>query len=58
MSGVSMNFVISKRYARSEIYINRGDKEENERIFDLFFKNKDKIEKEFGNELVCDSPFS
>jgi hypothetical protein len=52
MSGVSMNFVVSKKYARSEIYINRGNKEENERIFDSFFKNKDKIEKEFGNELI------
>jgi len=52
MSGVSINIVISKKYARSEIYINRGTKEENKKIFDYFFEQKDKIESDFGNNLT------
>jgi hypothetical protein len=52
MSGVSLNLVVSKKYTRSEIYINRGNKEENERIFDYFFKKKEQIESDFGSELV------
>ena len=52
MSGVSINVVITKKYARSEIYINRGTKEENKKIFDYFFAQKDKIESDFGNELI------
>ena len=52
MGRVSMNIVISKKYARSEIYINRGTKEENKKIFDYFFSQKDKIESDFGQELT------
>jgi hypothetical protein len=52
MSGVSINIVISKKYARSEIYINRGTKEENKRIFDYFFSNKSSIETDFGSQLT------
>src|SRR5262249_46755158 len=33
-SGVSLNLVVSRAYARAEIYINRGSKDENKRIFD------------------------
>lgn len=50
--GIGLNLVVSKRYARVEIYINRGDKDENKRVFDEFFKQKDEIEKNFGDELV------
>jgi len=52
MGGVSINAVISKKYARSEIYINRGAKEENKKIFDHFFAQKDKIESDFGGKLA------
>ncbi|MBT3642564.1 DUF4268 domain-containing protein [archaeon] len=52
MSGVSINIVISKKYARSEIYINRGTQEENKRIFDILFNEKEKIESNFGSELT------
>jgi hypothetical protein len=52
MGGVSINLVVSKKLARSEIYINRGTKEENKRIFDYFLAQKDKIESDFGGELV------
>ena len=52
MSGVSINLVVSKKYARSEIYINRGNKDENKKIFDYFFNLKDQIEKDFGYKLT------
>jgi len=51
MQGVGMNFVVSKKYARVEIYLNRGEKEENKRVYDLIYKNRDKIEKAFGRKL-------
>lgn len=52
MQGVSMSVVISKTYARSEVFINRGDKEENKKIFDYFYSHKVEIEKEFGASLI------
>ncbi|MFA5029898.1 MAG: DUF4268 domain-containing protein [Patescibacteria group bacterium] len=52
MGGVSLNIVISKNYARAEIYINRGDQNENKKFFDYFFNNKEKIEGEFGSSLI------
>jgi hypothetical protein len=50
--GVSLNLVISRTYARAEIYINRGSKDENKRVFDHLYKQKDQIEKEFGGSLI------
>jgi len=50
--GINLNLVISKRYARTEIYINRGDREENKKIFDYFYNLKDKIEQEFNGKLI------
>lgn len=52
MSGVNLNVVISQRYARAEIYINRGAKTENKRVFDLLIQNKEEIEKNFGDKLI------
>lgn len=52
MSGVSIWLVISKKYTRVEVYINRGDKEENKRIFDYFYSSKNKIENDFGGTLI------
>lgn len=54
MAGVGMNFVISQRYARTEININRGDKKENKRVFNLLYGMKKKIEKNFGEKLIWD----
>jgi RNA binding exosome subunit len=51
-SGVGLNLVISKSYARAEIYINRGDIQKNKEVFDYFYNMKDKIEKDFGDTLV------
>ena len=50
-SGVSVNCVVSKNYARTEVYINRGDIDENKRVFDYFADRRDVIETEFGAPL-------
>ncbi len=54
ITGISMNFVVSRDYARAEIMINRGggSPEKNKEAFDYFFKMKDKIEKDFGGKLI------
>ena len=50
--GLGLNFVATKSYGRAELYIDRGDKEENKFVFDELEKNKEKIESDFGGELV------
>jgi hypothetical protein len=49
--GVGFNFAVSKAYGRAELYIDRGDKNENELIFDALMKQKDQIESKFGAPL-------
>lgn len=50
--GVNLNLAATKKYTRSEIYINRGVKEVNKEVFEYLYSLKDKIEKDFGNHLV------
>jgi hypothetical protein len=52
MGGVNLNAVISQKYVRSEVYINRGDKAENKRVFDLLNERKPQIEEAFGDHLT------
>lgn len=52
MSGVNLNMVVSRNYARGEIYFNRGSQEENKWCFDFIQERKDQIEKEFGEPLI------
>jgi uncharacterized protein YnzC (UPF0291/DUF896 family) len=49
VSGVGFNFVISKSYARTELYMSRGVLEENKFIFDKLFQQKDIIEEKTGS---------
>lgn len=51
MSGINLNLVISKNYCRTEIYFNRGSKEENKDLFDYMLNMKVEIETAFGNQL-------
>lgn len=44
ISGVGYNFVISKNYARTEVYMYKSNKEENKFIFDKLLEKKDEIE--------------
>jgi hypothetical protein len=51
VSGVGFNVVISNYYARTEVYMSRSVKEENNLIFDELFKQKDTLETKFGKEF-------
>jgi len=50
--GFNLNLVISRRYARAEVYINRGGVEENKKAFDSLYALKYEIERKFGGKLV------
>lgn len=50
-NGLLYTFVVTSNYARIELYINRGQQEENKVIFDNIFSQKEKIESSFGNKL-------
>jgi len=54
-SGIGYNYVVTNKYARSEIYLDRGKEFEepnlNKMRFDELYKHKNKIEEEFGGEL-------
>lgn len=52
VSGAPFSFVVTKNYAAVEILINIGTKEENEKIFDRLFQNKEDIEDSYGETLT------
>ncbi len=52
ISAGAYNFVVSRNYARVEVYFSRVEKDENEFIFDKLKENKENIEKLFGEELI------
>jgi hypothetical protein len=52
ISGVAYNLVTLNKNCRTELYIDRGDREENKFIFDELYKIKEEIEHDFGGPLV------
>jgi len=50
--GVGLNFSAGRAFGRAELYIDRGDKDENKFIFDWFLKHKDEIEAVFGEQFI------
>ncbi|MGQ2969063.1 MAG: DUF4268 domain-containing protein [Allorhizobium sp.] len=50
--GISFTFVVTGGAARVEVYIDTGDEDKNERIFDALQDDADAIQREFGEELV------
>jgi hypothetical protein len=50
--GVSFNFAAGRAYGRAEVYIDRGDGEENKFVFDRLHALKDEIQTTFGGELT------
>ena len=51
LSGVNCNVVATKKYARAEIYFNRGSQTENKDVFDFTSTMKDEIHEKFGGQL-------
>lgn len=51
LSGVSYNYAIRMDDARIELYIDRGNKYENERIFEALLAKRSNIEQSFGDSL-------
>jgi hypothetical protein len=50
-SGLAYNYGITNKNGQIELYIDRGDYEENKKIFDELFKNKELVEGDFGGRL-------
>lgn len=48
-SKVNLFYVVGKDYGSVELYIDHGTSEQNKRIFDILFAEKDIIEREFGS---------
>ncbi|MBK6345004.1 MAG: DUF4268 domain-containing protein [Bacteroidales bacterium] len=51
MSGVNINLTVTQKYAGVEIFFNRGDKAENEALFDFMYNLRLDIETKFGGKL-------
>lgn len=53
ISGVPFSFIITKKYAAVELGISKSrEKEFNKKIYDYMFEHKDKIEEQFGDNLL------
>jgi hypothetical protein len=50
-SGLAFNFIVLMHDARVELYIDRGNAEENKKIFDQFLLKKVEVEGRFGSAL-------
>jgi hypothetical protein len=49
--GLLFNYVVREHNTDVELYIDKGDKDENKRMFDLLVKDKSEIEGKFGGPL-------
>lgn len=56
LGGIGLNFVAGRAYGRAELYIDRGDKEENKYIYDWLLKRKDEIQSAFGEPQLIWEP--
>lgn len=52
--GLGLNYVVLQHGARVELYIDTRDQEENDRIFNALYAQKESIENRFGGELGWD----
>lgn len=51
-SGLNFNYYVMRDRAEIDLYIDKGNKEENEDIFDKLSINKENIEESFGKPLI------
>lgn len=51
VGGIGFNFAATRQYGRAELYIDRGDKLDNEYIFNQLFARRDEIHEAFGGVL-------
>jgi hypothetical protein len=51
IGGIAFNFAIAKNYGRVELYIDKGEKDVNEFIFQQLFDRKEETEKKFSGDL-------
>ncbi|SNB59178.1 protein of unknown function [Marinobacter sp. es.042] len=51
VGGIGFNFAATRQYCRAELYIDRGDKADNEYIFNQLFARRDEIHEAFGDVL-------
>lgn len=52
VSGSPFSFVVTKNYAAVDVFINIGTKEQNKKVYDKLYQNKEKIEQAFGEPLI------
>jgi len=52
ISSINFNSSVSNYYARAEVYMQRSVRDENKFVFDELFREKEEIEREFGEPLV------
>ncbi len=52
IGGLGLNFAVSLKYGRAEIYIDKGNYDLNKNIFDHLENNKEEIEKKFSTDLT------
>ncbi|MGQ0815828.1 MAG: DUF4268 domain-containing protein [Gemmatimonadota bacterium] len=50
-SGIAYSVAFTQQGLSTQLYIDRGDKESNKRIFDALFDDRTRIEKDVGSEL-------
>ncbi|BBB49224.1 DUF4268 domain-containing protein [Pelolinea submarina] len=50
-SGLNLSYYVRENDAQVELYIDNGDKKWNKEIFNIFYKNRETIDKDFGNPL-------
>jgi len=55
-SGLSYRYTILKNSARIELYIDTGDEDRNNQIFDQLYSKRQEIESDFGDELEWQRP--
>ena len=51
ISGLGWNYAVRQHEIQVELYIDRGDEDENKAIFDQFLEHKEQVEQTFGEPL-------